>query len=194
MSKLEGHKGRVFGLSVSHDGLMILTGGDTTLILWDSTSYAQTRRYLGHTALLRCVALLPDGTHAVSSSADKTIRLWDAENGREVRQFGDNKSEPMWLAVSPDGQLLLSSHRGEKAGLRLWDLETGELLQEIPWPANSWDRVPTRGSFARDGVHAVWGTGDGHVKVYRLTESGMRSPSTATGTPSAVGTAGNQGR
>ena len=38
LRKLEGHKGRVFGVDVSPDGRQVLTGGDTTVILWDAST------------------------------------------------------------------------------------------------------------------------------------------------------------
>jgi WD40 repeat protein len=188
--KLEGHQGRVFGLAVSPVGHRILTGGDTTLILWNSWTGRIIRRWQGHVQLIRSVAFLPDGRHAVSCSVDKTIRLWEVDTGREVRQFGDKDSEAFWLAVSPRGLHLLSSHQ-DRAEVRLWDLETGELLQRIHWPGHAWDHVPTRGSFSRDGLHAVWGSGDGIVKVFRLNDpggppSGVSTPKRAVASPTAT--------
>ncbi len=165
-TKLEGHKGRVCGLAVSLDGQKILTGGDTTLILWDAQG-RKVSRVSGHGGLIRCVALLSDGRRAVSSSDDMTIRLWDLDTREEVRKFGDPNTVASWLSVSVDGRLLLSAHK-DRAELRLWDVDTGKLIRTLHWLKNSWDHVPTRGSFAPDGTHVVWGTGNGYAWIYRL--------------------------
>jgi WD40 repeat protein len=149
------------------------------LILWDAQTFREIRRIAGHTGLIRSVAFLPDSRRAVSSSRDGTIRLWDVENGREVRQFGDHLTDSLWVAVSPNGRSLLSSH-ADAQELRLWDVDNGKLTWKIHWPAVGQGlHMPTRGSFSPDGVHAVWGTGDGVVRIFRLAHAGESLPTTA---------------
>ncbi len=62
--KLEGHKGRVFGLSVSPDGQKVLTGGDTRLILWDARSGKPIRPVAGHEGMIGNATFLPGGRPA----------------------------------------------------------------------------------------------------------------------------------
>ncbi len=109
------------------------------------------------------VAFLPDGRHAVSSSADRTIRLWDAESGQELHCFRGHPIGHIRVAVSPDGHLLLS---GDWTGheLRLWDVDARKMLHRVNWG----NVEPTFGSFTPDGRHAVWGGTDGVVRMYRL--------------------------
>ncbi len=185
--RLEGHTGRVFGLAVAPDGSRVLTGGDTTLILWDARSCKEIRRWQGHSKLIRSVAFLPDSRRAVSSSEDLTIRLWDVDTGKEIRRFGEDRTESYWLAVSPSGRSMLSSHKG-KGGLRLWNLATGELVQKLRWDANGgWEEEPRKGVFSRDGSYAVWGGGDKSIRIYRLTES--RSTDRPAAVPATAATA-----
>jgi hypothetical protein len=79
---------------------------------------------------------------------------------------------------------MLSSHQ-EKRELRLWNVETGELLQKLRWAAHEgWEQHPKRGMFSPDGSCAVWGGGDSSIRVYRLTEPDQQ-PDRATTSPSA---------
>jgi tetratricopeptide (TPR) repeat protein len=176
-TRCEGHKGPVLGLAVSGDGKRLLTGGDTTLILWDAQQGRRDGRPLqGHGRPITCVALLPPyGRFAVSSSEDGTIRLWDLEAREEVRKIGDESTVASWLSVSIDGSFLLSAHR-DRAELRLWDIAGGTMIRILPWPKNAPAQVPTRGTFGPDGVHVVWGTGDGYAWVYRLDYPGGKRP------------------
>jgi WD40 repeat protein len=122
----------------------VLTGGDTSLILWDADSGQEIRRLRGHTGLIGNVALLPDGRRAVSGSFDRTIRLWDLESGQELHRFVGHPREVTWVAVSPDGRRLLSSdYNGHE--LRLWDVDGRKLIRRIDWG----NTPPTKGRSAR---------------------------------------------
>jgi WD40 repeat protein/serine/threonine protein kinase len=167
---LRGHTGRVLGLAVSPDGDRILTGGGTTLILWNARTFQEVRRWQGHSKPIKCLAFLPNGRRAASTSDDGTIRLWDVDSGKEIRQFGDRPMETLWLAVSNKGRHMLSSHQ-EKHELRLWDLDTGNLLQKLHWgPHDSWEQCPMRGMFSTSSPYAAWGGGDRSIRIYRLTD------------------------
>ena len=165
--KLEGHTGRVMGLSVSPDGHRVLTGGEPGLILWDAQTGNELRRCRGHSGLITNSVLLPDRHHAVSGSWDRTIRIWDLDTGREIDRLVGHPSLVTWLAVSPDGHRLLSSDYNSHE-LRLWDLQSRRLIRRIDLGVVQ----PTRGAFSPDGRHAVWcGTGE-VVRLYRLPALG----------------------
>jgi WD40 repeat protein len=137
------------------------------LILWNAKSGREVRRFRGHQNRVECVAFLPDGRHAVSTSLDRTIRLWNLSSGQEVDQFHGNMTALNGLAVSPDGcRLLSSSMNGHE--LQLWDVETRKLVHRMDWEA----ALMTRGSFAPDGVHAVWAGDLGIVRMFRLPAAG----------------------
>jgi tRNA A-37 threonylcarbamoyl transferase component Bud32 len=186
--RCQGHTGPVLGIAVSGDGKRLLTGGDSTLILWNAQNGRRDGLpFQGHGGLITCVALVPpDGRFAVSSSEDRTIRLWDLENRKDIRHFGDASSVASWLSVSVDGSLLLSAHR-DRAELRLWDIASGTVIPTRHWPKDATAQVPTRGTFAPDGIHAVWGPAmelPGSIALItpRRGEPNRRMPQSATPT------------
>ena len=166
---------RVSVMAISPDGHQLLIGADKFLRVCDTTTGGDMNAIPGHDGLINCVAFLPDGRHAVSSGVDKAIRLWNLDTGARVRQFGDQGSAVLWLAVSPDGHRLLSSHP-DSAELRLWDIDSGGLISNVPWTGKAKDHVPTFGSFSGDGRHVIWGSRDGFVKLFRSTAPGGLVP------------------
>jgi len=78
----------------------------------------------GHTACVRSLAFLSDGTSIVSGSDDGTVRLWDIQTGGVVRVFYGH-SDMVWsISISPD-QTMIASASADKT-VRLWNAQTGE--------------------------------------------------------------------
>jgi WD40 repeat protein len=64
-----------------------------------------------------------------TASDDHTVRIWDPSSGTERRRLQHGH----WvraIAVSPDGKLLVSSSLDDH--VRLWDLQTGQQVFELP--------------------------------------------------------------
>src|SRR5215831_8069410 len=74
-------------IAFSPDGRVLLTGGETTALLWDAASGRELRRLEGHMDEVVAVAFSPDGR--LVATADKgdhdQIRLWDAATGTELK-------------------------------------------------------------------------------------------------------------
>jgi WD40 repeat protein len=153
-----------------------LTGGDTTVILWDARTGKMIRRFSGHTGLLSRVSFLAGGKRAVSGSYDKTIRIWDLSTGKEIHRFDGHPNEVTWFAVSPDGRLVLSSDYNAHE-LRLWDLNKREQLERV----DLGKIAPTRGSISSDGRFAVWPGSEGSVFVYELSTQPAKALAISTG-------------
>jgi len=76
------HSAQVRSVAFSPDGFRVLSGGsDRTLKLWDASTGALLRTFVGHSDEVTSIAFSPDGTRVLSGSTDKTIRLWDAATG-----------------------------------------------------------------------------------------------------------------
>jgi WD40 repeat protein len=56
--------------------LLIASGADCELVIWDLESDRALTRYEGHTYSANCCAVTPDGGFALSGGGDNTVRLW----------------------------------------------------------------------------------------------------------------------
>jgi WD40 repeat protein len=97
---------------------------------------------LGHANSLASCAFSPDGRFALTGSRDNTARLWEAATGRFLRKFD---AAAAMVFFSPDGRCVLTAGTGNvvtysvkkepttrpRADAKLWDVETGSLLQEF---------------------------------------------------------------
>jgi WD40 repeat protein/serine/threonine protein kinase len=73
-----GHKDPVWFAAVSPGGHLLLTSGqDHYICLWDIESRKLLLKYNGHTDSVAGVAFTPDGTRFLSGSKDATMRLWE---------------------------------------------------------------------------------------------------------------------
>lgn len=83
---------------------------------------ALVRRYEGHTAAVKDVAISPDGTLFAGGSGwpfgDETARVWDAESGALLHTF-PHPGLVQCVAFSPDGAQLLTGTAD--AVVRIWD-------------------------------------------------------------------------
>ncbi len=113
--------GAVFGLAVSRDGELALSGHfDTVCRLWDLRTGQEIRRFLGHKQMVSAVTLTPDETRFVSAGQDHIVRLWNLENGCELACLQEHKAGVYAVAVSPDGTRLLTA--GADKLLGVWEL------------------------------------------------------------------------
>lgn len=87
------------------------------------------------------VAITPDGRRALSGSFDGAMRWWDLENGVEMERFEAHSSGVFAVAFRSDEKYALSGSIASATfpddGVRLWDLETGEMLNEWVGLGNS---------------------------------------------------------
>jgi WD40 repeat protein len=134
--------------------------------------------------------LLPDGKSALTVEGRTRIRLWDITTGAVRSTAGDNLSMATASAVSPDGTWLatlgMKSDRSPEAFVRLWQIASGTLVRELPWPG-----VPAqppagpRLAFSADGNVLVgetpdaedlhfcrWNLPDGEPFTWRASQRG----------------------
>ena len=73
------HKRMVNSVQYSRDGMRIVSSsGDTTVKIWNSSSYELIATMNGHTSYVYFVNFSPDGKKIISGSADNTIKVWNA--------------------------------------------------------------------------------------------------------------------
>jgi hypothetical protein len=137
--------------------------------------FGLTRTFDGHTAQVNCVAVTPDGKHALTGGLDATLRLWDTASGREVWRQQEAPGGVWCVAVSPDGQYALSSLgmyekgagwvRGSDHAIRLWDLSTRKLVRTFEGHTDE-----LRGlAFSPDGKYALSASLDGTARLWEVS-------------------------
>ena len=120
---LEGHTASVMALVFSSDGKLLAgSSNDTTVRLWDTTTWKTVRTLQGHTAEVDSVDFAPDGQTVASGSKDKAIKLWDAKTGKLLRTLTGHTGRVESLAFAPDGKTLVTGGGGGDSAIKLWDL------------------------------------------------------------------------
>jgi serine/threonine protein kinase/tricorn protease-like protein len=135
---------------------------DAERLLWLALQKFRGTRLIGHERAVNCVAVTPDGRHAVSGSSDMTLRVWDLASAEEVRSFTGHQTPVLSAAVTPDGQYVVSGS-GDKT-VRLWELATGKEVRRFTGH-ESWVRSL---AVTPDGKYVVSGSDDKTVRLWDL--------------------------
>jgi WD40 repeat protein len=139
------------------------------VLLWDTTTGKEIRRFEGLKDNLKSVVFSPDGKTLAAASRDGRIALWDVATARE-RLFivahpsltDTSSTSAAGLAFSPDGQTLASF--GADNAIRLWDPNTGKEQGEFKTADSGFNAL----AFAPDGKTLVSGGTDTTVLVWDL--------------------------
>jgi WD40 repeat protein len=110
--------------------VVVTSGSDQTLRIWDAATGKQRRR-LTLDGWARALALSPDGSLvAANNLLDDAVGVWDMATGRKLYTLaGHGRSGGRRaVAFTPDGKSLLSW--GDDMYLRQWDLRTGKAIAE----------------------------------------------------------------
>jgi len=114
---------------------------DNSVRLWDVETGELLQVLEGHTTTVTIVDITPDGRRGLSGSLDGTMRWWDLENGVELQKIDAHTSGVFAVAFRSDEKYALSgsvsAYTFPDDGIRLWDLETGEMLNEWVGLGNS---------------------------------------------------------
>jgi WD40 repeat protein len=137
----------------------------------------------GHTGWVTGAAFSPDGQRLATCDSDATAKVWDLASGRALVTVTNHGDGSWSVAYSPDGRHVLTAG----AGGRLWDANTGRLVQSYPPPAGTdWlesgplrrqsaghgGRIEVVG-FSPDGKRALTGGHDGRVIVWDVASGDL---------------------
>ena len=118
---------------------------------------------------LRAIQFTPDGSRLVaigsvnraswsSRPINDRIRVWDVDRGEEIHQFEFTASSTESMAIPEDGRsVVLGTAYG---GMRVFSLETGEQVAEIP------DHEAAVNSLARHGALVASGSRDKSIRLW----------------------------
>jgi WD40 repeat protein len=106
----------VTGVAVSADGRRVAAGARQVVKVWD-THAGQEITMRGHTGLVSCVAMTPDGSRVAAGGFDGAVRVWDAATGELLAsRAGDGK--PV-ASVAFDGERIVI--RGTDGKRAAWE-------------------------------------------------------------------------
>eukprot|EP00301_Raphidiophrys_heterophryoidea_P002393 c11113_g1_i1.p1 GENE.c11113_g1_i1~~c11113_g1_i1.p1 ORF type:complete len:821 (-),score=243.84 c11113_g1_i1:104-2533(-) len=132
---LVGHEDSVCALAVSPDGLRLVSGSwDKTARVWDLQSHTCVAVLSGHQASVWSTCFV-SSTHIATVSADKNLRVFSA-TGECVRTNVAHADACRSVIAIPapgaegSGRVALVTS-GNDGLVKLWDLDTGVMLQAI---------------------------------------------------------------
>jgi hypothetical protein len=161
--ELTGHTAGVTALAFSPRGrLLVSSGDDQTIRLWDLSTGRELRVLRGHTGSVHTLSVSANGQLVVSGSADTTIRIWDTSSGKELKTLIGRFGAIRGVAFSPDAQQVASV--GDDGSLRIWDWAAGKESKAMRSRFGSIFSV----AFSPDGLTLATGGGDALAHLWDL--------------------------
>ncbi len=174
-AKLRVGKGGIEDLKFSPDGELLAVATSVGIWLYDTETYSARSLITADKGKVTAIAFSADSRRLAGGSGHYTLSVWAVRSGKLLKTFGLEKSHPevvgglmrvVSMAFSPDGRSLMSFARDGYA-LRVWDVQTGDLLKTFRdpgavAPANS-------AAFSPDGQTLALGRGDwqfGYVDLW----------------------------
>jgi len=123
-----GYQSAIF----SADGKSILAGDENgTIHLLDPATGARTRLAYGHRNIVNILKHDHRRKRIVSASYDGTIRIWRSSDMELEREIEAHAGAVEAVAWSPDDKQLVSAG-GMGEEVKVWDVESGELVRTLP--------------------------------------------------------------
>jgi WD40 repeat protein len=157
--------GTVLDIAISPDGGLLATTPDRYAIkIWDlGVSEWLFTLYTSFTGAVNTIQFSPNGRLLASGHYDSVINLWDLTSGELFRTI-TTETVVQSLAFSPDGRILASGSSFENGLIRLWSVETGELLQTLAGHKTGVEHL----IFSPDSKFLMSGSYDGIIRMWGI--------------------------
>ncbi len=171
---LTGNMGPVSGVAFSPDGRTIVSGSnDGSVWVWNVKTGEHRQILTAEQEWVSSVAFSPDGKIIASGGACVEgmcpgISLLDTQTGKRLKSFGGLYTT-LSVCFSPDGKTLASSGDEWGSNIRLWDVQTGELLKTLKKRTAFEDfkgRDVNSVVFSPDGKTIASGSGNGTIRLW----------------------------
>ncbi|RKH10158.1 WD40 repeat domain-containing protein [Corallococcus sp. CA047B] len=158
----------------SPDGRFLLSGSsDHTVRLW-SVPDLGLLAVMRHSDDIERVAFSPRGDRFATASRDYAIRVFDL-TGQRVHLLEGHAADAVFVEFSPDGRELWST--SDDADIRRWDVETGELLQQVSFGDVQLDTIamgPEGVLYAGNDAGEILILKDGQVRTHQAHALGIK--------------------
>jgi WD40 repeat protein len=145
------------------DGLVVSTDGSIRRI--DTSTFAATAQQLASKSM-RSLAFDSAGRILLCTDADNIVRVWDVSGGKERHRLEGLLDSHTSVAVSKNGShgaatcMTPTGPKSYRSSVRLWNLETGKTLHELPIYSVA------ALSFSPDGRFLVSGHHGGEIRFW----------------------------
>jgi len=166
-NRLEGHKARVFSVSLSPDGRLLASGSaDGSIKLWEVATGKLINTIEEHFNAVPIVSFSPNGQLlAFASNSDNTVKLWDITTNKEISSFkgyDSDKNGNKSISFSPEGRLL--AYASGKT-ITLVNVERRAEIKKLVGHNGKVNGI----SFSPDGKMLASASFDGTVKLWNHT-------------------------
>jgi len=184
LHKLEGHKRIVWSVKFSPDGTQLASASfDYTFKLWNVADGKLIWDNKEHKETVVDLAFSHDGKLLASTSDDKTVKIWNVAEHKLIRTM-KVAEHVQAVAFSPDDKRLMTGGRDKPmigeflqtifgdskfnpgVSARLWNAETGELLQTFTNHANDVMDV----AYSHNGKWLATASADKTVELWELNK------------------------
>jgi WD40 repeat protein len=128
-------------------------------VIWDAVTGQKLQKLLS-TEVFYSYEFSPDGTRLVTSTENGRVLVFDPRSGETQLDIYAHDDIAAKARFSPDGKRILSVGCCAEP-VKVWDAETGDILQTFPIEKRKWDAV-----FSPDGAHVAVGTWEGHLLIW----------------------------
>ncbi|KAF3855229.1 hypothetical protein F7725_023284 [Dissostichus mawsoni] len=157
-------------IALNPSGTVLYAAAGNSVRVWDLRRFASTGKLIGHLGPVMCLTVDQSGNNqdlAITGSKDHYIKLFDVTEG-SLGSIGPthNFEPPHYDGIESlvvQGDILFSGSRDN--GIKKWDLDRKDLLQQVPNAHRDWvcalgvvPGSPALLSGCRGGVLKLWHT------------------------------------
>ncbi|XP_034443621.1 kinesin-like protein KIF21A isoform X8 [Hippoglossus hippoglossus] len=157
-------------IALNPNGTVLYTAAGNSVRVWDLRRFASTGKLCGHLGPVMCLTVDQSGSNqdlVITGSKDHYIKLFDVTEGSLGSISPTHNFEPPHYdgieSLVVQGDILFSGSRDN--GIKKWDLDRKDLLQQVPNAHRDWvcalgvvPGSPALLSGCRGGVLKLWHT------------------------------------